>query len=172
LFDVQELATHGGSLRVFAAHADSQVHRATGNVDQLIAEERARGLDQLDSYAGFRSKVEEAKLQILKFFLHSKEQGRSVVGYGAPGKGVTLLNYCGIRNDFLSYTVDRNVYKQGTYFPGTGIPILAPEKIFETRPDYVFILPWNLRNEIMEQMSGIREWGGHFVIPIPTIEIC
>jgi ABC-type Fe3+-hydroxamate transport system substrate-binding protein len=120
----------------------------------------------------FAERVKETKRKLLEFLIEAKRKGKVIVGYGAPGKGNTLLNYCGIRSDFIEYTVDRNPYKQGKFLPGTHIPIYAPEKISETKPDYVFILPWNFRDEIMQQMGFIREWGGKFVVPIPEAQVC
>ncbi len=128
-------------------------------------------MDTLDAYSGFREKVERTKRSILKLLGDAKEQGASIAGYGAPGKGNTLLNYCGIRTDYLDYTVDRNPHKHGKFLPGTHIPIYAPDRIFETRPDYLFILPWNLRAEIVNQMADIRSWGGKFIVPIPEAEV-
>jgi hypothetical protein len=133
--------------------------------------EQAAGFDQIEAYGSFQKRVHQTKRDLLKFLIAAKEAGQSIVGYGAPAKGNTLLNYCGIREDFLDYTVDRSPHKQGHLLPGTHIPIHAPEKIFETRPDYVLILPWNIREEIVSKMSRIREWGGKFVVPIPTVEI-
>jgi hypothetical protein len=128
-------------------------------------------MDTLEPYFAFKAQVEEAKRAILEFLIGAKRAGATVVGYGAPGKGNTLLNYCGIRTDFLDYTVDRNPYKQGKYTPGTHIPIHAPEKIAATQPDYVFILPWNLKDEVMAQMEHVRGWGGKFVVPIPRLTV-
>jgi hypothetical protein len=170
-FDVDELPTHGGSLRVYVCHGDDATKPTGGAVAALERRERAAGLDRLDSYADFSERVKETKRAILEFLIAAKRRGGSVVGYGAPGKGNTLLNYCGVRTDFIDYTVDRNPYKQGKFLPGTRIPIYAPERIAETRPDYLFVLPWNLRDEIIEQMRGIRDWGGRFVIPIPALHV-
>ena len=129
------------------------------------------GFDRMDRYPKFRQQVEDTKQRLLEFLIEAKRQGRTIVGYGAPGKGNTLLNYCGIRTDFLDYTVDRNPYKHGRFTPGTHIPIHPPDKIAETKPDYVLILPWNVKDEIMEQMAHIRSWGGKFVVPIPSVAI-
>jgi hypothetical protein len=137
----------------------------------LRAQEDAAGFNKLERYASFTDQVHETKRRLLDFLIAARRQGKSVVGYGAPGKGNTLLNYCGIRTDFLDYTVDRNPYKHGKYTPGTHIPIHPPERIAETRPDFVLILPWNLKDEIMEQMAGIRAWGGRFVVPIPDVKV-
>ncbi|PAP78053.1 class I SAM-dependent methyltransferase [Rubrivirga marina] len=171
LFDVEELPTHGGSLRIYARHAADASKPLTARAIELRAREQAWGVDDLATYARFAEQVRETKRGLLDFLIRARRDGKTVVGYGAPGKGNTLLNYCGIRTDLLDYTVDRNPYKQGTYTPGARIPVHAPERIFETRPDYVLILPWNLRDEISAQMAGIREWGGQFVVPIPEIEV-
>ncbi len=171
LFDVEELPTHGGSLRIYAKHAADPTHAVGPRVAELLAREAGAGMLEMDYYTRFGAQVEATKRKLLAFLVELKEKGRTVVGYGAPGKGNTLLNYCGIRTDFLDYTVDRSPHKQGNFLPGSRIPIHEPERIFETRPDYVLILPWNLREEIMEQMAGIREWGGRFVVPIPEVKV-
>jgi SAM-dependent methyltransferase len=171
LFDVEELPTHGGSLRIYARHAADTARPVTERAHALRAREELGGFNRLERYASFTEQVHETKCRLLDFLIAAKRQGKSVVGYGAPGKGNTLLNYCGIRTDFLEYTVDRNPYKHGKYTPGTHIPIHPPERIAETRPDYVLILPWNLKDEIMEQMAGIRAWGGQFVVPIPDVKV-
>lgn len=170
LFDVEELTTHGGSLRIYACHANDQTKPPSPRVSTLKDQEAAWGISELESYTNFGQKVEATKRDILAFLIEAKTKGKTIAGYGAPGKGNTLLNYCGIRSDFLDYTVDRSPYKQGKFTPGCRIPILAPERIRETKPDYLFILPWNLKDEIMKQNSFIREWGGKFVVPIPKIE--
>ena len=170
-FDVDELPTHGGSLRIYLCHAGDSTWSTGSAVDELERRERAAGLDHLDAYTTFAERVKETKRAILAFLIDAKRRGRTVVGYGAPGKGNTLLNYCGVRTDFIDYTVDRNPYKQGKFLPGTRIPIHPPERIAATKPDYLFVLPWNLQDEIMEQMRGIRAWGGRFVIPIPTLHV-
>ncbi len=169
LFDVEELATHGGSLRIYARHARGKPVGA--RVHQLRERERAAGMGELAYYRRFGDRVHETKRGLLEFLIGARRAGKRIAGYGAPGKGNTLLNYCGIRQDFVDYTVDRSPHKQGRYLPGSRIPILAPEHVFETRPDYLLILPWNLRDEIMEQMKGIRAWGGRFVVPIPEVRI-
>jgi 2-polyprenyl-3-methyl-5-hydroxy-6-metoxy-1,4-benzoquinol methylase len=171
VFDVEELTTHGGSLRVYARHAESTSHPVTEAAQELAQREEAAGFTRLETYFSFDEKVKEAKRGIVAFLIEAKRAGKSIAGYGAPGKGNTLLNYCAIRTDFLDYTVDRNPYKHGRFLPGTHIPIFPVEKIRETRPDYVLILPWNLKNEIREQLSYIREWGGKFVVPIPGVEV-
>lgn len=169
VFDVEELPTHGGSLRVFGGH--SGAHPVSPRVEAVIARERIAGLDRLETYRSFAEKVKRVKCDVLEFLIHARREGKSVAGYGAPAKGNTLLNYCGIGPELLPYTVDRSPHKQGQYLPGTRIPIRGPEAIEQTRPDYVLMLPWNLRDEITEQMSAIREWGGRFVVAIPALEV-
>jgi 2-polyprenyl-3-methyl-5-hydroxy-6-metoxy-1,4-benzoquinol methylase len=171
LFDVEEIPTHGGSLRIYAKHNEDMSKQISSNVTKMIAREYEKGFQSLNYYTDFQEKVKETKWKILEFLIQAKRNNKTVVGYGAPGKGNTLLNYCGVRTDFIDYTVDRNPYKQGNYLPGTLIPIYHPDKIKETKPDYVFILPWNLKDEIMDQMSFIAEWGGQFVVPIPTLKV-
>jgi SAM-dependent methyltransferase len=171
MFDVEQLATHGGSLRIYAQHAESGLHQVTERVIQLRDLERRGGYDRLETYAEFGPKVEAIRRSLLKFLMGAKTHGKRVAGYGAPGKGNTLLNYCGIGPDLLEYTVDRSPHKQGQYTPGMRIPIRHPDRIGETRPDYLLILPWNLKEEIMEQMAGIRAWGGRFVVPIPNLHV-
>jgi C-methyltransferase C-terminal domain/Putative zinc binding domain/Methyltransferase domain len=171
LFDVEELPTHGGSLRIYACHRGDSSHTDCPSVHKLRAEEESAGLTRMETYSRFEERVRGTKRKILEFLIAAKRQGKSIAGYGAPGKGNTLLNYCGIRSDFLDYTVDRNPYKQGKFLPGTRIPIYRPEKIRETRPDFVFILPWNFRDEIMKQNAFVREWGGQFVVPIPEVRL-
>jgi len=167
VFDVEELETHGGSLRLYARHVEDSSKPVAPRVRELAAAEEAAGLRRPDYYAAFEERVKDTKRRLLEFLIQARRQGRTIVGYGAPGKGNTLLNYCGIRTDFLPYTVDKSPYKQGKFLPGTHIPVHAPEKIRETRPDYVLILPWNLKDEIIRQLAYIREWGGQFVVPIP-----
>ncbi|MBS1213676.1 MAG: C-methyltransferase, partial [Proteobacteria bacterium] len=171
LFDVEELTTHGGSLRIYACHDGNQQRPQEARLTELLSREQAAGVDSLDYYDSFSEKVRRTKRELLKFLIARKEEGKTIVGYGAPAKGNTLLNYCGVRTDFLDYTVDISPYKQGLYLPGVHIPIYAPEKIRETKPDYVLILPWNLKDEVMEQMSYVRDWGGKFVTAIPDIQI-
>ena len=171
LFDVEELPTHGGSLRIYARHTEDAGKIISERAVALKKEEEAFGVHNLSTYAGFQEQVKETKRKLLSFLIEAKRAGKSVVGYGAPGKGNTLLNYCGIRTDFLDYTVDRSPHKQGRFLPGTRIPICEPERIRQTRPDYVLILPWNLKDEIMKQMSFVREWGGLFVVPIPEVRV-
>lgn len=171
MFDVEELPTHGGSIRIYAQPTATGRRPKTARVDALLATEAREGVRDLAMYDRFEARVHATKRGILRFLTEAREGGKVVVGYGAPGKGNTLLNYCGIGTDFLDYTVDRNPMKKGTYTPGTRIPILDPEVIRETRPDYVLILPWNLREEIERKMSFIRDWGGKFVVPIPAVEV-
>jgi hypothetical protein len=171
LFDVEEMWTHGGSLRIYARHREDEARPVGPRVRALLSSEKAIGLDRPNRYAAFAEQARDTKRRLLEFLVGAKRQGKSIAGYGAPGKGNTLLNYCGIRTDFLDYTVDRNPYKHGRFTPGTHIPIFPPNKIFETRPDYVLILPWNLKDEIMEQMSSVQSWGGQFVVPIPDVKV-
>lgn len=172
VFDVEELPTHGGSLRVFACRAEDPTHKEQASVSQLLASEQAEHIDSLRGYEGFSSQVQQTKFAFLEFLLTAARRGKSVAGYGAPGKSATLLHYCGIGKDLIEYTVDRSAYKQGRHLPGTHIPIFHPDRIRETRPDYVVILPWNLKDEIMNQLQFIREWGGRFVVPIPRLTVC
>jgi len=167
---VEELSTHGGSLRVHACHADDP-REDEKSVAALREQEARAGLNGLGAYREFQERVHAQKRDLLEFLIKARRDGKTVAGYGAPGKGNTLLNFCGIRTDFLDFTVDRNPHKHGKYLPGTHIPILAPEAIAERKPDYLFILPWNLKDEIMEQNAFIREWGGAFVVPIPKVEV-
>jgi SAM-dependent methyltransferase len=171
LFDVQPLSTHGGSLRIFAKHVEDRGKDVTNAVNALLAEERGANLDKLSTYDEFAEKVRITKRKLLQFLIQAKEGGKSVAAYGAPAKGNTLLNYCGVRTDFIDYAVDRSPHKQGMFLPGTHIPIFEPERIFETKPDYLLILPWNLKEEIVQQMGGIRAWGGKFVVPIPEVAV-
>jgi SAM-dependent methyltransferase len=171
LFDVEELPTHGGSLRIYGRHADDSSKPPSDATRELAERERKAGLSRLEPYLAFGKRVQEAKRDILAFFIESKRAGKTIVGYGAPAKGNTLLNYCGIRTDFIDYTVDVSPHKQGRFLPGTHIPIKAPSEVERTRPDFLFILPWNIKNEIMEQTSFIRDWGGQFVVPSPRLQI-
>ena len=171
LFDVEELPTHGGSLRIYARHTGDTSKPVGERVIELRERELKAGFDQIMHYTAFADQVEETKRKLLEFLIQAKRQGKRIVGYGAPGKGNTLLNYCGIRTDFLDFTVDRNPYKQGKFLPGTHIPIYHPDRIAEVKPDYVFILPWNFKDEIMKQMAFIRDWGGKFIVPIPEARI-
>ncbi|OWY66708.1 SAM-dependent methyltransferase [cyanobacterium TDX16] len=171
LFDVEELSTHGGSLRIYGKHSDAVEPAVSNRVKQLKAKEAAAGLEDIETYLTFGEQVKATKRKLLKFLIEAKSQGKTIAAYGAPAKGNTLLNYCGVGKDFIDYTVDRSPYKQGLFLPGTHIPILHPDKIRETQPDYVLILPWNLKEEIMTQMAYIAEWGGQFVVPIPEVRV-
>jgi hypothetical protein len=171
LFDVEELPTHGGSLRIYACHTEDRSKSLSSRVLSVRAAEEAAGLSRLESYSSFAERAEETKCALLEFLIRARRNGKQVAGYGAPGKGNTLLNHCGIRSDLLAYTVDRNPYKQGKFLPGSHIPILGLERIRETKPDYVLILPWNLKDEIMQQLAYIREWNGQFVVPIPEVRL-
>jgi len=170
IFDVEELPTHGGSLRVLACRSGA-AHAQTGRVEALVARERAADYERIETYRAFAARVIDTKCALLEFLIGARREGKSVVGYGAPAKGNTLLNFCGVRQDLVAYTVDRNPYKQGRLLPGTRIPIYAPDEIAKTKPDYVLILPWNLRAEISSAMAHVRDWGGKFVVPIPRVEI-
>jgi len=170
-FDVEELATHGGSLRVYACRADARTHAVKPAVAAVIAEEENAGEASLKGYESFALQVKQTKWALVEFLLKASRQGKKVAGYGAPGKSATLLNYCGIGTDLIEYTVDRSPHKQGRFLPGSHIPIYHPDRIRETKPDYVVILPWNLKDEIMTQLGFIREWGGRFVVPIPEVSI-
>jgi hypothetical protein len=171
LVDVEELPTHGGSLRIYGRHSENGAIAVGPRVHALRQRETDDGFLTLERYRGFGEQVMATKRKLLAFLIDARNRGKKVVGYGAPGKGNTLLNYCGIRTDFLDFTVDANPYKQGKYTPGTRIPILAPDAIREAKPDYVLILPWNLRDEISQAASYVREWGGQFVVPIPEVRI-
>jgi SAM-dependent methyltransferase len=171
LFDVEELPTHGGSLRIYACHREDTAKPAMERVGDLLSTEERAGFTKLEHYLSFGEQVKETKRKFLDFLIKAKNTGKFVVGYGAPAKGNTLLNYCGVGTDFIDYTVDRSPHKQGRFLPGTHIPIHHPDRIRETRPDYLLILPWNLRDEITEQMSYVREWDGRFVVPIPEVRV-
>lgn len=171
LFDVEQLPTHGGSLRIYVQPAGTGRRPYSSRVAELLAAEEAEGVRDIATYDRFQARVHATKRSLLRFLIEARETGKRVVGYGAPGKGNTLLNYCGIGTDFLDYTVDRNPMKKGTWTPGTRIPILDPDVIAKTRPDYVLILPWNLREEIERKTAFIRDWGGRFVVPIPRVEV-
>jgi SAM-dependent methyltransferase len=171
VFDVEELKSHGGSLRVYACRASSQAHALAPNVQKVINDEINAKLDRIEGYESFARQVKETKLDLVDFLLTAARQGKRVAGYGAPGKSATLIHYCGIGKDLIEYTVDRSPYKQGRFLPGSHIPIFHPDRIRQTKPDYVVILPWNLKDEIMEQLQFIREWGGLFVVPIPRVAI-
>jgi C-methyltransferase C-terminal domain len=171
IFDIEELPTHGGSIRIFLHHIEDDFHQVSKHVDAFRRQELKDGVNQLETYSSFGERVHETKRKLLEFLIEAKRSGKKIAGYGAPGKGNTLLNYCGIRTDFLEYTVDRSPFKQGKFLPGTHIPIFPPEQILSTRPDYLLILPWNLKDEIIKQMTVIRDWGGKFVVPIPEVTV-
>lgn len=172
LFDVEELPTHGGSLRIYACHAENCSTTIGARVRELLRREEVVGLAALPYYSSFADHVRETKAKLLEFLVREKRRGRSIAGYGAPAKGNTLLNYCGIRTDFIDYTVDRNPHKQGHFLPGTHIPIHHPDILRERRPDCLLILPWNLRDEIMREVAYVREWGCQFIVPIPEVMVC
>jgi SAM-dependent methyltransferase len=172
LFDVEELKSHGGSLRIFACREESTAHAVSERVEKVLGDELAAQLDRVEGYDVFARQVRETKLKLVEFLLEAAQQGKRVAGYGAPGKSATLLHYCGIGKDLISFTVDRSPYKQGRHLPGTRIPIFHPDRLAEEKPDYVVILPWNLKSEIIHQLDYIRAWGGKFVVPIPSVEIC
>ena len=171
LFDVEELHTHGGSLRIYARHTEDSSKPVSAHITELRAREESMGYSRLETYSRFAEQVKETKRKLLEFLIEAKRSGKKIAGYGAPGKGNTLLNYCAIRTDFLDYTVDRNPHKHGRFLPGTHVPIYPPDRIRETRPDYVLILLWNLKDEIIKQNGFIREWGGMFVVPIPEVKV-
>lgn len=171
VFDVEELPTHGGSLRVFACNKEDESREISPRVEALLTHEQAAGMMGVDYYLAFRARVEAVKFSVLDFLAEAAEEGKRVAAYGAPAKGNTLLNYCEVTAAEIAYTVDRNPVKQGMYLPGSRIPIRAPEFVAEDKPDYLLILPWNLREEIMEQMAHIRGWGGQFVVPIPELQV-
>jgi SAM-dependent methyltransferase len=170
-FDVEELSTHGGSLRVYACRSEARTHKVEASVAKVISDEKSAGLASIEGYESFAQQVKQTKWALVEFLMTAAKQGKRVAGYGAPGKSATLLNYCGIGRDLIEYTVDRSPYKQGRFLPGSHIPIYHPDRIRETKPDYVVILPWNLKDEILSQLQYIREWGGRFVVPIPNVTI-
>jgi 2-polyprenyl-3-methyl-5-hydroxy-6-metoxy-1,4-benzoquinol methylase len=170
MFDVEELPTHGGSIRVFACHAENK-RSVEKRVETMRTLERERGLEDMAAYRAFEEQVKETKRAFLEFLVQAKREKKKIVGYGAAAKGNTLLNYCGVRGDFVDYVVDKNPYKQNRFLPGTHIPVYGPERIAETKPDYVLILPWNIKDEVMEQMKGVRAWGGMFVVAIPRVTV-
>jgi hypothetical protein len=171
LYDVEELPTHGGSLRIYARHAEDSSQAVSRRAKDLRSREEAAGFTRLETYFSFTEKVKETKRKLLDFLIRAKRERKSVAAYGAAAKGVTLLNYCGVRSDSIDYAVDLSPFKQGLFMPGIHIPIFHPDKIKETKPDYVLILPWNIKDEVMRQMEHIRDWGGQFVVPIPEVEI-
>ncbi len=171
IFDVDELPTHGGSLRIYARHREDESKPVSAVVNELAEREKQAGLETLDAYSSFAEQVKETKRSLLEFLISVKRAGKQIVGYGAAAKGNTLLNYCGIRSDFLDYVVDRSPHKQGCFLPGTHLPILSPDVLRETKPDYVLILPWNIKSEVMQQVGYIKEWQGRFVVPIPNVSV-
>lgn len=171
VFDVEELTTHGGSLRVYLCNKNDRAKTTGPCVRKVLDDEVKAGLTNISAYSSFAEKVKETKRALLAFLIEARRAGNSIAGYGAPGKGNTLLNYCGIGTDFIDFTVDRNPYKQGKFLPGTHIPIHHPDELKERKPDYVLILPWNFKEEIMAQNSYIRSWGAKFVIPIPSVRV-
>jgi SAM-dependent methyltransferase len=171
LFDVDELKSHGGSLRLYAQRADTGRRAVSARIEDLAERERVRGFDTLDGHLSFSHQVNETKWRLLEFLIARRREGKRIAGYGAPGKGNTLLNFCGIRTDLLEYTVDRNPYKQGQFLPGTHIPIKHPHVLEQDRPDYILILPWNLKDEIVDQLAYAREWGARFLVPIPEVQV-
>jgi SAM-dependent methyltransferase len=170
-FDVEELPTHGGSLRIYACHAEDKSQPTTSRIRKLREKEEAIGVQTLDYYSAFRRQVTDTKHKLLECLVRLKRERKTIVGYGVPAKGNVLLNYCGIRTDFLDYLVDRSPYKQGKHTPGTRIPIYHPETLRKSRPDYVLILPWNIKDEVIGQLAYIRKWGGKFVVPIPAVQV-
>ena len=171
IFDVEQISTHGGSLRIYVKHEENQKFEISENISNLIKKEKEFGLDKIDTYSKFQEKIELLKYQISKFLVSISKESKTIVGYGAPAKGNTLLNYCQINSDIIKYTVDKNIHKQGLFLPGTHIPIESPEKIKITKPDYILILPWNLKEEVIQQMNFIRDWGGKFITVIPEVKI-
>lgn len=171
IFDVDELPTHGGSIRIYAKHQGDRTKQVSSTVIDLLNKEKEFGLLNIETYGHFAEKVKAIKRQLLQFLIQAKKDNKKIVGYGAPAKGNTLLNYCGIRNDFIDYTVDRSPFKQNKFLPGTHVPIKNPDYIRTDRPDYILILPWNIKDEIVEQLNFIREWEAKFIIPIPTLKV-
>jgi 2-polyprenyl-3-methyl-5-hydroxy-6-metoxy-1,4-benzoquinol methylase len=171
IFDLEEIPIHGGSLRIYAGHSDDASKSIVPRVVELRQREEVAGITKLEYYFAFDEQVKETKRKLLELLIKTKRDGKTIVGYGAPGKATTLLNYCGIRKDFIDYTVDRNPYKHGKFTAGTHIPIFHPDKIRETKPDFVLILPWNLKDEIMTQLDYVKEWGCKFIVPIPEAKI-
>ena len=171
IFDVEELPTHGGSLRIYARHQQASQAAPPARLEAVRRSEADAGLAGMAAYTAFGEQVKQTKRKLLRFLIDARNNGKTIAGYGAPGKGNTLLNYCGIGPDFLDYTVDRNPYKHGRFTPGTRIPIFPPDRLLQTKPDYVLILPWNLKDEIVRQMRSVRDWGGRFVVPIPELTV-
>jgi hypothetical protein len=171
VFDVDKITTHGGSLRIYACHDDDLRNHVTERLVLLRSQEKDGGFDGLARYLSFDQNVKALKYKLLAFLIKAKREGKSIVGYGAAAKANTLLNYCGVRSDFIDYVVDRSPHKQGSFLPGTHIPICHPDRVTETKPDYLMILPWNLKEEIGQQMKHIRDWGGKFLICIPDVKV-
>lgn len=171
IFDVEELKTHGGSLRIYAKHSEDKSRKISMRVNRLINKEKRYGLDKIETYENFQNKVNDAKYNLLKFLINEKRKGAKIVGYGAAAKGNTLLNYCGIRQDLISFVVDKSEYKQGKFLPGSHIPVVSEKKLNLFKPDFVIILPWNIKDEIVKQISYIKKWGAKFIIPIPRLKI-
>jgi C-methyltransferase C-terminal domain len=171
LYDVQELPTHGGSLRIYACHTDNSRLRETDGLRRVVAQESAGGLDKLETYSNFAARVQDCRASLLDFLNTEKSRGKCVVGYGAAAKGNTLLNYCGVTTDLLPVVADRNPHKQGKLLPGTHIPIVTPEDLLAARPDYILILPWNIKEEVMRQLQEVRTWGARFVTAIPVVRL-
>jgi len=171
VFDVEELPTHGGSLRVYAQHTDTGLQPISASVERVMAAEQAAGLDRIETYAEFGQRVAGCKRRILRFLCQAKDEGRKICAIGAPAKGNTLLNYLGVGTDFIDFTIEHNPHKQGLLLPGTGIPVRPPDELVAARPDYVIVLPWNWIDEAMDRMSVVREWGGRFVILIPEVVV-
>jgi hypothetical protein len=171
IFDVEELPTHGGSLRLFVKHDNNNNFKSTQNIKHILDKEIEAGLNNLDTYTNFSKSAEKIKIDLCNFIHNCKKNKQEIICYGAPAKGNTLLNYCNIDKTLISYTVDKNIHKQGKYLPGIHLPIKSPDEINKSKPDYLLILPWNLQNEIIKEMNFIREWGGKFVIPIPEVKV-
>jgi hypothetical protein len=171
IFDVEEISTHGGSLRIFAAHTDDLSKVVSPSLNKVLNKELTFGLDNLDTYSNFQAKANQVKNDFLLFLLQAKKENKKVAAYGAAAKGNTLLNYCGIKSDLISFVVDANPAKQNKYLPGIHIPVFNEQYLKNERPDYVIILPWNIKHEVIEQLKYIKEWGGHFVTAIPKLQI-
>ena len=171
IYDIDTIPTHGGSLRIYVKHLENNELDAQPVVENIISEEVAAGMETVKGYSIVQENANQVKYRLLEFLIELKRNGKSICGYGAPGKGNTLLNFCGIREDLLPFTVDRNQFKQGSFLVGSRIPVYAPEMIERVKPDYVLILPWNLTDEIVKQLSHIKDWGGQFVVPIPELRI-
>jgi hypothetical protein len=171
IFDVEEIPTHGGSLRVFAKHAENETHKTTANVENLLAKETRFGLTDIKYYLDFQPKVDKIKLDLLSFLIEQKQNGKRVAAYGAAAKGNTLLNYCGVKKDLVAFVVDASPHKQGLFLPASHIPIVDESYIKNEKPDFVLILPWNIKDEIIEQLSYIRDWSGEFLVAVPELKI-